>query len=182
MNTQTAERPLAHAVVTVQYVNPAKQPGKSGSIKDVDGQFFSVWPNMLAMFQPGGTYEIEFTERVKAGVMYRDIKRATPAGPIAPPPAAFVSTAEVMAQRQPQPQRTAPVQQHTAPPAPPPSTPQNGNGYRPVDERTARRMFVCATLTAFVEAGRVERSQDAIAETLDMICAAYDAKREAGEI
>lgn len=176
MNTQTAERPLAHAVVTVQYVNPAKQQGKSGSIKDVDGQFFSVWPNMLAMFQPGGTYEIEYIETVKGGVMYRDIKRATPAGPIDPPPASFVSHADIAAQRQPQPQRTAPMNAHAAPPAPAPQPPQNGNGYRPVDERTAKRMFLCATFAAYVQAGRVERNADAMRETLDMLADVYDEK------
>lgn len=156
MNTQTAERPLAHAVVTVQYVNPAKQQGKSGSIKDVDGQFFSVWPNMLAMFQPGGTYEIEFTETVKNGVMYRDIKRATPAGPIAPPPASFVSTAEVVTQRQ------AKAQPSAAP---------AGDQFwkpKPRSPEDSMQIWVCTMLRADIEANRVGSGEQELADRAAM--------------
>lgn len=47
--------------VTVQYVNPPKEAGKSyGSIKTQDGKFISVHKDKLNLFQKGGSYVVEY--------------------------------------------------------------------------------------------------------------------------
>lgn len=164
MNTQTLERPQTHtATVTVQYLNPAKSPGKSGSIKDEAGQYFGVRPAMLSSFEPGETYQVEFTAKVVNGVMYRDVVRiiAPAAQSVAPRQANFLTREEIEAQRRPaaQQQRTAPVQQHTP-------APQNNHmkSWSPEDKQSA---FRCACVTAAIESRQVALKSDAIA---DLIC------------
>jgi hypothetical protein len=156
MNTATMERQeTLTATVTVAYVNPPKAEGKPGNIKASDGQYYSIWtPGLLEQFQQGETVYVDY--RVKNG--FRTVIARRP-------------VVQEPRPQQPQQQRSAPVQQHVTPP-----TNGNGNGYRPVDERTAKRMFLCSTFAAFVHAGRVERNRDAMAETLDMLSEVYDEK------
>ena len=158
MNTQVMERQeTLTATVTVAYVNESKGQGKPANIKASDGQYYSIWtPGLLEQFQQGETVYIDY--RVKNG--FRTVIARRPVVQVPRP------------QQPQQQQRNAPVQQHVTPP----TSNGNGNGYRPVDERTAKRMFLCSTFAAFVHAGRVERNRDAMAETLDMLSEVYDEK------
>jgi hypothetical protein len=164
MNTQALERAITKtATVTVQYVNLPKQGRKSGSIKDVDGQFFGVWPTMLAQFQEGETYEIEYTEKTVNGVVYRDVKAVHPAVDAEQ----FRAPAPQPSRPQPQPKRSAPMQQ---------PAPQNGNGngngngwYRPTHPRDAERMFVCSTLNAYIQTGRINDDVDALLRAVNTL-------------
>lgn len=67
---------MGQAQVKVKYVNPPK-PGKvNGSIKDITDDMYGVPPNLLATFQQGATYNIEFSERVFNGARYKTVTRA----------------------------------------------------------------------------------------------------------
>ena len=182
MNTVAMERPK-QATVTIQFVNPAKQQGKPASIKDTDGQFFSVWPDKLAQFQPGETYDIEYTEKVVNGVVYRNVKNAAPSGSMSPAPSNFITREEIEAQRQSPRQATQTVPQNirgefsapivTKPQGQPAAT--ANQFYRPTAPQDARRMFWTATLGHFIETGRVNCTAQDIADKSTEILAAYDA-------
>lgn len=172
MNTATLERPkLETATVTVQYVNPAKGPKRSGNIKDVDGQIFSVWPNMLAQFDEGETYEIEFTSKVVDGVLYRDVKAAkhiTPHGHQASTPPRSQATRQTPAQSQ----RSAPVNAHVEPPHEPQRQPRhngNGNGNGGKDEQ----IFVEGALNRLIQTHQVNIND------VDGVVTAINSLREA---
>lgn len=172
MNTATMERPAAtaQATITVQYVNPPKAPRKSGSVKDVDGQIFSVWPNMLNQFREGESYEIEFTEKNVNGAIYRDIKRARVATPPGPAPDNFVLTPEV--QRQARPANTI-SNGHAVGTR---KAPMNDQQYfKPTSPKDARRMFICSQMNALIASRQVTLTSEGIAEAIQMISAAYDA-------
>jgi hypothetical protein len=174
MNAQS----LATAEITVKYINPAKSPGLSARIKDVNGISFGVKPEKLAEFIPGARYVIDYVETIKNGVTYRDIKSAAPAA-VAP-----------MAQEQYyQPQRqAAPHYDHpnapsadraprAAAPQPQPAPAAAGKPtdyYRPTAPQDSRRMFVCATLGHFIETGRVDPSREHLGQVIGEIAAAYD--------
>ncbi len=64
---------------TVRYVNQPKPGKQNGSIKLTDDTFLGVRPNMLSVFSPGTTYDIEFEEREWQGQMYKTVKTAKPA-------------------------------------------------------------------------------------------------------
>jgi hypothetical protein len=167
MNTQTIDRPaIKTAMVTVQYVNPAKSPGKSGSIKDVDGQYFGVRPAMLSSFEPGEAYHVEFTEKVNSGVLYRDIVRIVQpqSQGISPRQADFLTREEIEAQRRPQ--RTAPMNAHTPAPAP--------NYRQQTHPADARSMFVCSQLNAMIQTHQIELTVEAVARAIQMLGQAYD--------
>jgi hypothetical protein len=54
---------MTTTTVTVKYVNDPKAPGgRSGSIKDADGVYYSVPVAMLPEFQPNMTYEIDWKQ------------------------------------------------------------------------------------------------------------------------
>jgi hypothetical protein len=45
----------------ISYVNPPKEGKVNGSIKDAAGNMYFVKPELLDVFQPGHTYEIDYT-------------------------------------------------------------------------------------------------------------------------
>lgn len=65
MNTVTIE---------VQYVNQPQPGKKKGSIKDKNNVMYGAFPDKLALFRPGGTYEISYTESPFRGVMYKNVE------------------------------------------------------------------------------------------------------------
>ncbi len=73
--------------IQVKYVNPPK-PGKTnGSIKTPDDQMYGVKPDMLGLFQPNGTYDVEFSERQFNGQTYKtvtSVKKVQDAPPAQP--------------------------------------------------------------------------------------------------
>ena len=46
--------------ITAKYVNPAKSPRGPGSVKDEQGIYWKVWPDLLSRFQVGGTYTVGY--------------------------------------------------------------------------------------------------------------------------
>lgn len=159
MNTATLER----ATITVARIIPAKDRGKSATIKDVDGRMFGIWPDKLGLVNEGASYDVEFSENVKSGTTYRDIKAIRENQRQAPRAQAserksdpFVTSSEMRDQRQ----------------SEPPKPQQNGNGngyYRPTAPRDAERMFVCSTLNAFIQTGRVENDADELVARVNIL-------------
>lgn len=62
----------------VKYVNPPKPGKQRGSIKGTDDTFIGCFPDKLALFEPGRTYDIEVTETESNGVTYQNVKSAKP--------------------------------------------------------------------------------------------------------
>lgn len=148
MNTQTIER----GTITIQRIFPAKGPGRSATIKDVDGMMFGYFPDKLqGIFDVGNTYTIEFTEKVKEGTTYRDI----------------VSGKMVQVQQQAQPAQRQATQAASAQPK------GDGQYYRPTAPRDSERMFVCSTLNAFIQTGRVECHRDHLIAAIGELREAY---------
>ncbi len=61
------------ARISVSFVNPPKAGKTNGSIKTRDDQMYGVKPDMLGLFQPKGTYDIEFSERQFNGQTYKTV-------------------------------------------------------------------------------------------------------------
>jgi hypothetical protein len=123
---------------------------------------------MLAQFQEGETYEIEYTEKTVNGVVYRDVKTVQPIQAIDPEQFRAPTPQPPRKPQQPQPQRSAPVQQ---------PAPQNGNGngyYRPTSPADKKSMFRCACVTAAIKSRQVALTRDALAELIAEVDAAYD--------
>jgi hypothetical protein len=144
MGIQTLS-PLEHATIKVQYVNPPKEGKKKGSVRDTEGDYYGVWIDKLATFEPGGSYEITFRETNG----YRDVVAVKPVvqQQKAPNDYTVVRTA-------------APHEKHSAP----------ANGYyRPTSPRDAERMFVCSILNAFIQTGRIENEGQALARAVNTL-------------
>lgn len=158
MNTHALQQPIIeHGTITVAAIFPAKAQGKSATIKDTDGMMFGVWPDKLGIFRDGETYEIDFTSKVSNGTTYRDIKGARMVAKPGPAPEQFTGS------REPQRQATSP------------SGNKAGEYFRPTSPKDARRMFLCSTLNAFIQTGRVDAHRDHLTAVIKEILAAYDA-------
>jgi hypothetical protein len=68
---------MPNLTMTVKYVNPPKQGKQRGSIKGTDDQILGVFADKMHTFEPGQTYDIEYTETASNGVTYRNVKSAT---------------------------------------------------------------------------------------------------------
>lgn len=152
--------------IEIAYVNPPKQGRKTGSVKTSEGQYYDVWPNMLSLFQPGGTYNVEFTERDFKGTTYRTVQKvlgtsvgapAQAAPPAFPAPHAGLNSGATA------PAAGVGLTANAAPPIR--SSPANGQYYRPTDPQDAERMFTCALLVAFIGAGKIEGSAQLVGAT-----------------
>jgi len=156
-----------HAVITVAAIYPAKAANKSATIKDANGLFFSVWPKDLGIYRQGEAYEIEFTSNEKNGTIYRDIRSGRLVTPPSPPPPQFT------AQHGPQPP-VRPLAAAAQPGERKDGGPGGSGYYRPTSPRDARRMFLCSTLNAFIQTGRIELHRDHILQAITEITTAYD--------
>lgn len=67
------------ATITVDYVNQPKSPKGPGSIKS-GGVYYKVWPDMLAQFQQGASYDVEYDTEMYNGKEQHTIKKARVAG------------------------------------------------------------------------------------------------------
>jgi hypothetical protein len=133
--------------MTIKLINPPGSTGR-GSIVGTDDQRLGVFPEKVAQFEVGKTYEIEFTETDRNGKTLRNVK-----------------SAKLIA-------ASPPVQPAAAPSAPAPGG--NGNGhYRPTDPVDAERMWVCATLTALIRAGEVKNDKAQLFHTTNMLRLLY---------
>lgn len=154
---------LSTATVTVAFVNPPKAPRKSGTIKDSDGQYFSAWPDKLAQFRAGETYEIEFTEKkLDSGIVARDIKTARPVATVSTPLQGEHTV-------------NAAVREVVTKPKPAAQPTNGATYYRPTAPRDAERMFVCGTLQACIKTGRIEFTEDALINTINALRDAWAA-------
>jgi hypothetical protein len=63
------------ATITPQWINAPKPGAKSGSIKDVNGEYWGVRPDDLSQFTSGVPAEVEYTEREYQGRVYKNIQR-----------------------------------------------------------------------------------------------------------
>jgi hypothetical protein len=147
-------------LITIQNIMPAAAANKPARIKDNDGVIFSIWPDKLTGINIGETYEIDF---VLNGA-YRNIKAIRIAQRPGPAPAQFTAA---------QPQARSLSSAATQPP----NAQSNGNGqyYRPTAPRDSERMFVCSTLNAFIQTGRVDPHRDALGAAINELRAAYAA-------
>jgi hypothetical protein len=82
MNAQA----ISAATILVRFADPAPAGKKQATIKASDGTVYGVWPKDFGRFQPGGRYNIEFTERPYQGRVYRTIVKAEPVSSGAPSP------------------------------------------------------------------------------------------------
>ena len=183
MNTATMERTKEHVVVTVQYVNQPKGNAVSGSIKDMNGDYYGVHKSKLDLFVPGMPYEFDFSVS-EAGYRNVDVKTIQPVAaqrqaPLSTDPTNYPSR-NAPPRAQAQNARPAPVQR-SAPIEPPhqkpPRQPQNGNGgqfYRPTSPKDARRMFICSQMNALITSHQVRPNADDIAAAIAMLSDAYD--------
>lgn len=153
---------IERTTVTVQYVNPPKPGKKSGTIKSIDGQMFGVWPDKLGDFEPGETYEIDFTEKAVGGITYRDVKAVRPAAT-----------------------RTSQRRQAATAASPPPAqtnghaAPQHGGSggqyYRPTAPVDAERMWTCGLLQAFIKTGRLDLNEDMLTQATNILRSTWQA-------
>lgn len=60
----------------VSFINQPKPGKKKGSIKTDSNLLIGCWPDKLALFQAGGTYEIEYSEQTVNGVTYKNVEKA----------------------------------------------------------------------------------------------------------
>jgi hypothetical protein len=159
MNTQVLE----HGQITIQRIFPAKAANKSATIRDMDGQMFSIWPTNLGIYREGETYDIEFTSNEKNGVVYRDIKRGTLAARPSPAGPNIVTGAQ--------------VREFASPPPKPQGKPMDGsNFYKPTSPKDARRMFICSQMNALIQSRQiVPLNSQTIADHIAMLAEAYDA-------
>ena len=128
--------------MTVKYVNPPKAGKQRGSIKGADDQILGVFADKVHLFEPGSTYDIEYTETVSSGVTYRNVKSATAVAAAAAPANAAPSAAH--------------------------------NTYRETSANDAKRMFVCANLSALIRAGEVKNYKASLWNATQLLCSLWD--------
>jgi hypothetical protein len=134
--------------MTIKLINPPGSTGR-GSIVGTDDQRLGVFPEKVALFEVGKTYEVEYTETDRNGKTLRNVKSAK--------------------------QVASPAAQQAAASAPAANGNGYGNGnYRPTDPADAKRIFVCANLTAMIRAGKVENTKESLWATTQILCQVYD--------
>lgn len=121
---------MPSATITVKYVNPPKPGAQKGSVKDINGDYYSVWADKIGQYQPNATYIIDYDEDTgRDGRVWKTIRSHTSNGvPPTPAPSSGGYSG---------PRRSA------------------GNTYRETSQRDAERMFVCSLLNASIRAGVV---------------------------
>jgi hypothetical protein len=133
--------------LTVKLINPPGSTGR-GSIVGTDDQRLGIFPEKVALFEVGKTYEVEYVETDRNGKTLRNVKSAKPIAAASPQ----------------QGQQTAAASQPSG----------SGNGYyRPTSPEDSERMFVCATLTALIRAGEVKNDKAQLFHTTNMLRLLY---------
>lgn len=160
MNTTTIER----GTITVQRIIQPTGNRKSHSVKDIDGVMYGVWPDKIALFREGESYDIEYKVNERG---FRDITKVQMIARAAPP----------REDREPAP-RSAPSQRVEPPhPATSPNGNRAGEYYRPTSPRDSKNMFVCKIVGDFIRTGRIEVNREHIALVITEVAAAYDMTR-----
>jgi hypothetical protein len=133
---------MPNMTMTVKYVNPPKAGKQRGSIKGADDQVLGVFADKMHLFEPGSTYESEYTETESSGVTYRNVKSATAVA--------------------------------TAPTTSSSPSPTAHNTYRETSANDAKRMFVCANLSALIRAGEVKNDKASLWNATQLLCSLWD--------
>ena len=144
---QTIE--LEQATIRVAKVFDLKTGRRRGTLKDANGVLWSPWAKDMATYVEGRDYTVEFEINENGGVAYRNIE-----------------SGRVLAAKS-EPQRSS-------------STVSNGHSigtrkmndqqfYRPTSPRDAERMFVCSTLNAFIQTGRVDQDVTALTNYVETL-------------
>jgi hypothetical protein len=135
-------------LIEVAETHPAPPGKKVASVIAVGGAKFDIWPEQLGSILVGGRYEVEVSQREFNGRIYQKITKATPVNGTAA--AAPTSTAK-----------------------PAPAQCGNGDSCRRTDPIDGECLFVCAALTAFIEAGKVEPELGKVTNAITVLRAAY---------
>jgi len=135
-------------MTTITVASITMRPKRS-IVVTTDGRKIGVWPQQIAMFQAGLTYEVELKDEAVNGTTYTNVVKAQQVAASAAYPT-------------------------QAAPAVVPQQQNGGNYYRPTAPEDAKRMFVCANLSAMIQAGKVENKKEDVWNTASMLCAVWD--------
>ena len=191
--TNTERPPLVKIVGTVADIILASAHNKPGKIELESGKILHAFSDKLQMVRKGEAYDFGCEPTEFRGVLNHTVRAVRAAGgpskQLGSTPGSFVTHEEVLAQRRPQRAIDAqtvllnagrqeprgdftefrePVQQVK------PQTQQSKDYYKPTNPRDAKRMALCSWINAFIQTGRVERSKEAVVETIMMLSDAYD--------
>jgi hypothetical protein len=141
-------------IIEVAETRAAPAGKKIATIIAAGGTKFDCWPEMLASVEVGRRYEVEVESREWNGKTFQKITKATPVNGAAQAPAPTSTT-------KPMPYTNG--NGHAG----------NGNSYRRTDPVDSERMFVCAALTAFIKAGKVEPELGKVTNAVNVLRTAY---------
>jgi hypothetical protein len=134
-------------LIEISELHPAAPGKKTGTVVAAGGARFSVWPEQLTQVQVGRRYEVETSERTWQGRTLQSITKITPyalgLGAVAAAAAARTNGHDV------------------------------GNTYHRADPIDSERTFVCAALTAFIKAGKVEPELGKVTNAIQVLRTAY---------
>ena len=148
--------------MTIAYINPPKPGKQRGSIKGTDGRFLGCFADKFHLFEIGQTYDVDYNEVPMNGTILKTVKSATliEPDPRPAPPARRIS---------PSPASGRAAEAGTAAVQSAPQSAAGGNTYRETCPRDAERMFVCSTLNAFIQAGKVHLEPEQLAAATMML-------------
>ena len=153
--------------MTVAYINPPKPGKQRGSIKGTDGRFLGCFADKFHLFEIGQTYDIEYNEVPMNGTILKTVKSATL---IEPDPKPTPHPTPSARRTSPPPASGRAAEAGTAAVQSAPQSPAGGfNTYRETCSRDAERMFVCSTLNAFIQAGKVHLEPEQLAAATMML-------------
>jgi hypothetical protein len=136
---------MGHVTLTIAEIRRPGDGKDRGNIIGIDGKKFGCFREKLAMFSIGNTYDIELSDG-----QYQNVRSAKLIAAAGPPTI--------------QPESSTPQ----------PNGHGNGNGYyRPTSPVDAERMFVTATLGAFIKAGKIEPELGKVTNAITVLRQAY---------
>ena len=147
--------------MTIAYINPPKPGKQRGSIKGTDGRFLGCFADKFHLFEIGQTYDVDYNEVPMNGTILKTVKSATLIEPEPQPTPPARRTSPSPASGRAAEPGTAAVQ--SAPPS------AASNTYRETCPKDAERMFVCSTLNAFIQAGKVHLEPEQLAAATMML-------------
>jgi hypothetical protein len=158
-------------IIEVKYVNQPKDGKQYGSIKGTNNESFPVKADRIREFAPGNRYELAIVEGNNGFKNIIGVKL------IVPEPAQQVNYTQRPDARREGETFTEPHRNGATLTTAAAQPKQNAQQYyqpRPTAPRDAKRMALCSWMNAFIQTGRVERSKEAVVETIMMLSDAYD--------
>jgi hypothetical protein len=136
-------------LIEISELHPAPAGKKMASVVAAGGAKLECWPEMLSGFKVGSRYECEIQDREYQGRTFRRITKAVPYAAGDPMVAVAAATRTV-----------SPAQR------------SNGNSCHR-SSKDNEQAFVCATLGAFIKAGKVEPELGKVTNAIAVLRAAY---------